>query len=92
MKEARKLKKMSQEKLGLEAEMEISTARSRISQYENDAVNPPFELVCKFADVLGMPESYFYTRDDAFAEKILSLYRIETEGRSDNKKSKKRAD
>jgi Helix-turn-helix. len=80
---------MSQEKLGLEAEMEISTARSRISQYENDTVNPSFELVCKFADVLEMPESYFYTRDDTFADKILSLYKIETESRSDNKKRQK---
>lgn len=86
LKAARKLKKISQERLGLEAGMDVSTARSRISQYENDSVKPPFELVCKFADVLGFPDSYFYTRDNEFAEQILDIYKNKYEKKQIGKK------
>ncbi|HFF6450588.1 TPA: transcriptional regulator, partial [Klebsiella pneumoniae] len=35
---------------------------------------PSFELVCSFAKVLDVPECYFYTVDDEFAEAVLALY------------------
>lgn len=65
---------LSQEKLGVLAGIDESTAKSRISHYEIGTHNPSFELMCKIANVLDIPVGYFYTEDDDFAEDILKLY------------------
>jgi transcriptional regulator with XRE-family HTH domain len=72
LKQARKLAGLTQEELAERVHMD-STA-SRISHYENETHNPPFQLVCKFADVLNVPECWFYCRDDQMAEYILSTF------------------
>lgn len=74
LKEARKRAKLTQEKLAVMAGIDESTARSRISQYENGIYRPNFETCCALAKVLGVPECYFYTLDDSFAQALLSLY------------------
>lgn len=74
LKAARLRANMTQERLGTLAGIEEETARSRISQYEGGVHCPTFQLVCSFAKVLNVPESYFYTIDDNFAEMILDLY------------------
>lgn len=74
LKSARLHAKLTQEKLGVLAGIEEATARSRVSQYESGTYRPTFEMMCAFARVLGVPESYFYTVDDDFAERILLLY------------------
>ncbi|HBR6978681.1 helix-turn-helix transcriptional regulator [Klebsiella aerogenes] len=74
LKEARLRAKLTQEKLGVLAGIEEATAYSRLSHYENGTHKPTFELVCEFARVLNVPECYFYTVDDSFAEAILKLY------------------
>jgi len=33
--------------------------------------------MCAFAKVLNIPEGYFYTLDDQFAEKLLALFKGE---------------
>lgn len=75
LKTARLKAKLTQEKLGVLAGIEEATAYSRLSHYENGTHKPTFELVCSFARVLDVPECYFYTVDDEFAEEILLLYR-----------------
>lgn len=65
---------LTQEKLGVLAGIEEATARSRISQYESGIHRPTFEMMCAFARVLNVPECYFYTVDDDFAEAVLDLY------------------
>ncbi|EAA8668666.1 XRE family transcriptional regulator [Salmonella enterica] len=45
-----------------------------MSQYESSLHRPRFEMVCALANVLNVPESYFYTRNDDFAEAIRLLY------------------
>ncbi|ENZ2117433.1 helix-turn-helix domain-containing protein [Salmonella enterica] len=75
LKEARLRAKLTQERLGVLAGIEEATAYSRLSHYENGTHKPTFELVCKFARVLNVPECYFYTVDDDFAEEILTLYK-----------------
>ncbi len=75
LKTARLAAKLSQEKLGVLAGIEESTARSRISQYESGVHRPTFEMMCAFAKVLNIPEGYFYTLDDQFAEKLLALFK-----------------
>ncbi|WP_054177271.1 helix-turn-helix domain-containing protein [Citrobacter sp. CtB7.12] len=74
LKTARLRAKLTQEKLGVLAGIEEATARSRISQYESGIHRPTFEMVCALADVLHVPESYFYTRDDEFAEVVCACY------------------
>ncbi|WFQ78156.1 helix-turn-helix transcriptional regulator (plasmid) [Xenorhabdus sp. SF857] len=71
----RKSRKITQktlsEALGLD---DINAARVKISHYENDRYIPSFDTVCKIADYLGVPEGYFYTRDENLARRILELY------------------
>ncbi|MCI4214212.1 helix-turn-helix transcriptional regulator [Dickeya dianthicola] len=74
LKTARLRANLTQEKLGVLAGIEEATARSRISQYESGIHRPTFEMMCAFAKVLNVPECYFYTADDSFAEIILRLY------------------
>ncbi|MDY4348052.1 helix-turn-helix domain-containing protein [Pectobacterium brasiliense] len=75
LKTARLRANLTQEKLGVLAGIEEATARSRISQYESGIHRPTFEMMCAFAKVLNVPECYFYTVDDEFAEVILKSYK-----------------
>ncbi|RFD84895.1 helix-turn-helix domain-containing protein [Salmonella enterica] len=75
LKSARLRANFTQEKLGVLAGIEEATARSRISQYESGIHRPTFEMMCAFARVLNVPECYFYTVDDDFAEAVLDLHR-----------------
>ncbi|UJR53390.1 helix-turn-helix domain-containing protein [Dickeya zeae] len=75
LKTARLRANLTQEKLGVLAGIEEATARSRISQYESGIHRPTFEMMCAFAKVLNVPECYFYTVDDDFAEVILRIYK-----------------
>ncbi|MBE8892990.1 helix-turn-helix transcriptional regulator [Klebsiella grimontii] len=81
LKEARLRAKLTQEKLGVLAGIEEATAYSRLSHYENGTHKPTFDLVCEFARVLNVPECYFYTVNDDFAEAVLDLY-VRWEGKS----------
>lgn len=74
LKAARLRANLTQEKLGVLAGIEEETARSRVSQYEGGIHRPTFEMMCAFAKVLNVPECYFYTVNDDFAEMILELY------------------
>ncbi|MCA6955126.1 helix-turn-helix domain-containing protein [Pectobacterium polaris] len=74
LKSARLNVHLTQEKLGTLAGIEEETARSRVSQYENGTHRPTFEMMCAFAKVLNVPEGYFYTVDDKFAEMLLDLF------------------
>ncbi|KGA42583.1 helix-turn-helix domain-containing protein [Pectobacterium versatile] len=75
LKTARLRANLTQEKLGVLAGIEEATARSRISQYESGVHRPTFEMMCAFAKVLNVPECYFYTVNDEFAEIILKNYK-----------------
>ncbi|MGP2980349.1 helix-turn-helix transcriptional regulator [Serratia nevei] len=77
LKAARRRAGLTQEKLGVLAGIDESTARSRISQYENGTYTPAFTTMCALARVLNVPECYFYILDEGFAEKVLGLYESE---------------
>lgn len=74
LRKARELAGMSQEDLAIAAGVSEDTGYSRMSHYENGRHKPKFELVCRFAEVLNVPEGYFYTLDDSFADAMLKLY------------------
>lgn len=74
LKTARLRANLTQEKLGILAGIEEETARSRVSQYEGGIHCPSFGMMCTFAKVLDVPECYFYTVNDDFAEIVLQIY------------------
>lgn len=77
LKEAREAAGLSQEKLAQLVDLESVNSRSRISNYEAGRFAPPFEFVCRVADVLGYPEYYFYTVNDVTAQILLQLHKGE---------------
>jgi transcriptional regulator with XRE-family HTH domain len=74
LKSARLRAGLTQEKLGVLAGIDETTARSRISQYESGTYTPSFTTMCALARVLNVPECYFYVLDEGFAEKVLLLH------------------
>ncbi|WP_065426265.1 MULTISPECIES: helix-turn-helix domain-containing protein [Serratia] len=81
LKQARKAAGLTQDDLAERAEMD--SAASSISHYENETHNPPFSLVCKFAEALDIPECWFYCRDDKLAQLIIDNHRENREFRLD---------
>ena len=80
LKAARIAAGFTQEKLGVLAGIEESTARARISYYESGTYHPNFDTACRLAAILDVPESYLYTLDDDFAAKILEFYCTSKQG------------
>ncbi|EPA3406603.1 helix-turn-helix domain-containing protein [Yersinia enterocolitica] len=76
LKEARLRAGFSQEKLGILAGIDEASASARMNQYEKGKHTPDFEMACKLAKVLDIPESYLYTKDDLMAEMMLKFYRL----------------
>ena len=73
LKEARLRAGLSQEKLGVLAGIDEASASARMNQSERGKHTPDFDMVCKFAKILKVPESYFYTIDDNMAEIMLKI-------------------
>ncbi|WP_432341878.1 helix-turn-helix domain-containing protein [Yersinia enterocolitica] len=76
LKEARLRAGLSQEKLGILAGIDEASASARMNQYEKGKHTPDFEMACKLAKVLDIPESYLYTKDDLVAEIILKFSNV----------------
>lgn len=66
---------LKQVELGCLAGIDEETASSRVSQYEREISSPDFGLVCRFAEVLDVPEAYFYAVDEDLATLILQYHR-----------------
>lgn len=81
LKEARLRAGLSQEKLGILAGINEASASARMNQYEKGKHTPDFEMACKLAKVLDIPESYLYTKDDLIAELILKFSNVSKENK-----------
>ena len=64
LKQARLRAGLSQEKLGKLAGIDPMSASARMNQYERGKHSPDFKLMCKVAEILNMPVSWFYTEDE----------------------------
>ncbi|WP_254361271.1 helix-turn-helix domain-containing protein [Photorhabdus heterorhabditis] len=74
--EARKAQNLSQREVGEALGIiDSEQARKKISRYEKGTVFPPYEIACQIANILNVPECYFYISDDLFAEQVLMLYK-----------------
>lgn len=82
LKEARKHSGLSQEKLGVLAGIDEMSSSARMNQYERGKHEPDYSMVERLAGVLGVPESYFYEKDDETAWLLAVLHGLpETERR-----------
>lgn len=76
---ARKAKGLSQEKLGILAGIDESSASARMNQYERGKHVPDFLVASKIAEVLELPTAYFYVEDEVLAEIIRRSYSLDAE-------------
>ncbi|WP_045121941.1 helix-turn-helix domain-containing protein [Pseudomonas sp. GM30] len=67
LKEARKARGISQERLGIDAGIEPASASARMNQYEKGVHQPGENVVKQIAAVLNLPVPYFYCEDDETA-------------------------
>lgn len=68
LKEARKMARLSQRKLGVASGMDEFSAGPRMNQYETGKHTPDFLTLKRIADVLLVPIAYFYAENDMLAE------------------------
>ena len=76
LKEARKLKKISQMELGIRAGMAEHVASPRMNQYEKGVHSPDIELLRRIAKELDVPLSYFFCDDKTSAEIVKQLEKL----------------
>ena len=76
---ARKAKNLSQERLGVLAGIDESSASARMNQYERGKHVPDFLMASKIAEILDLPTGYFYIEDDLLAEIIQVSHTLNNE-------------
>lgn len=72
LKEARKRKKLTQEKLGLAIGLDEFVASTRINRYEKGHHQPDFLTLALISQALDVPPAYFLA-DDELAELIINM-------------------
>ncbi|UVM47708.1 helix-turn-helix domain-containing protein [Pseudomonas sp. B21-015] len=83
LKEARKARGFSQERLGIEAGIEPASASARMNQYEKGVHQPGEGIVQQIAAVLNLPVSYFYCEDDETAHLLQCFHLLKEQDRKD---------
>ncbi|SHF59576.1 MULTISPECIES: helix-turn-helix domain-containing protein [Marinomonas] len=78
LKSARKLAKLTQEKLSNKLGFDDrSHGTARISQYETGKHAPDFAMAKKMADALGVPVAYLYCDEEKLADLILAASKLD---------------
>lgn len=81
LREARKLARLSQERLGILAGIDEMSASARMNQYERGKHVPDFGTIRRIAEVLNIPGTYFYAVEDDEAELLVRFHRMSAEQR-----------
>jgi transcriptional regulator with XRE-family HTH domain len=76
LKEARTRAGLSQERLGVLADIDEMSSSARMNQYERGKHEPDFSMVERIAKALDVPESYFYAKDDDAAWLLVIFHRM----------------
>ena len=76
LKQARLRVGLSQEKLGKLAGIDPMSASARMNQYERGKHSPDYQLMCRVAEILKMPVSWFYTVDEEEARLQEIIYHL----------------
>ncbi|MBK5477252.1 helix-turn-helix transcriptional regulator [Pseudomonas sp. TH21] len=83
LKEARKAKGVSQERLGIDAGIEPASASARMNQYEKRVHQPGESIVKQIAAVLNLPMPYFYCENNEEAHLLQCFHLLKGKGRRD---------
>lgn len=83
LKTARLRAGLSQEKLGKLAGIDPTSASARMNQYERGKHAPDYRLMCKVAEILHMPVSWFYTEDEELATLQAAYFQLDEESRDE---------
>lgn len=78
LKQARLRAGLSQEKLGKLAGIDPMSASARMNQYERGKHSPDYQLMCRVAEILNMPVSWFYTEDEELARLQEIVFHLDT--------------
>lgn len=76
LKHARQLAGLSQEQVGIQADLDPMSASTRMNRYELGKRAPDYELVERLAFVLKVPTAYFYTGNDEEAQLLLAFHKL----------------
>jgi transcriptional regulator with XRE-family HTH domain len=76
LRELRLSRGIPQDKLGVMLGIDEGASSARMSRYESGSIQPPFAMVARIAQALGVPQAYFFCEDDALAEMILRFDRL----------------
>ncbi|WP_244620706.1 helix-turn-helix domain-containing protein [Metapseudomonas lalkuanensis] len=74
---------MSQERLGILAEIDPMSASARMNQYEKGKHEPNIVVVRQIAAALDLPDAYFYAADDEVALLLQLFHRLSREQRGE---------
>ena len=83
LKSARLNAGLSQEKLGKLAGIDPTSASARMNQYERGKHAPDYRLMCKVAEILQMPVSWFYTEDNDLASLLAAYHQMDASARKE---------
>lgn len=83
LREARKARGISQERLGIDAGIEPASASARMNQYEKGVHQPGENVVKQIAAALNLPVPYFYSEDDETAHLLQCFHLLKAEDRKD---------
>lgn len=76
LKEARRLRQLSQKQLGIEAGLDQFVASTRINRYEQGVHEPDMAMIERLAAALGVPAAYLVAQDERLARMILAFDRL----------------
>ena len=71
LRQARRLKGMPQDKLGVAIGLDEGSASARMSRYETGVHEPPYSIAVRLAEVLDIPTAFFYCEDDQLSSLLL---------------------
>ena len=72
---------LSQERLGVLADIDEMSSSARMNQYERGKHEPDFSMVERIARALNVPEAYFYAKDDDAAWLLLAFHQMHASDR-----------
>ncbi len=81
LREARQVRGISQERLGIDAGIEPASASARMNQYEKGVHQPGESIVKQIAAVLNLPTAYFYCEDDETAHLLQCFHCVKKDDR-----------
>lgn len=76
MREARLRAGIPQDRLGVLIGIDEESSSARISRYETGVHQPPFAVLERIAEVLHVPQAYFFCESDELAELVLLFAKL----------------